>query len=1011
MASTTSQHRAQLLREMNKARSSSSSSRHSESPQPTISNFDPDNEAMMSTRQLENNVHRFPDLRASAQKYKRPNTFEPEYVIDTSAIGRAFPDFSQGDTSSNASLSIEMGRGTKAENQGLQGRSRRAREYSSNADILDDDTLNLKDHIASRYNVRNTPPPNQKPGKEAPDTFQPSARRYSHAPHASGLKNEFEPSPPEKAKDYGSGESRKSSEGSRRGLAAMHARVSDENDISKLADEPPPTTTELTVRKTRFGNGKMSQSATDKNMPTRFSSTQGLASAKQALKNTAAFAATRQGTQQSFTLPEMPNISELVSGVFEDGTPIFSRHSKSRVSQFLNGDGSVPHAYTDVDEIPVPYDEQAIFLSLKLLQDKVAILEREKAEFETYAKDQEEKNRVLEAERLPRRRFSGRSDSALGITDSDGGDEMPKGSQRESAIQRSRKCSHWYAPLLADICKGLESTVRALHKEVDASNRRATTAETILNNITRERDSTVNQLSVAFVTIERLKAENQNLREGNQALKSLASQAEQAYGDDIHKDTSKVTTSKHRAIEPRRTAKEAPLSNLEQPPPFAARVSSEGPKTSRVEISNKCDDYDDNSLFDLTPRQNLQTRPADAQGSKGYLQQAKHRAPLANQQASTNLVISDSFGKGEIGKESRDLTNLTSIDAKEIENLRRTIEHERLEQKGHLATKHASKAQDAISKQKLPVESHTQLARNMLPQKSAMKSHTETTKSVPRQYQNLAKENTTDHSRRHSETSVLSTKSRRRRLNAENMTSAFILPDITISKPNTCHEDTNLTNTLPEATVNESKHEPQNCNVCKHDQHHDHGRRKATIIVPKPIPVSERMPEPNEGDQTLRPAQTPALALATVLKGLYDEMAHLKMTLGKYQMLFDSHDPSLSRRKRKAIQSKIESLLQTIDLKADQFYALYDVLEGQKGDGQELSEEQVEVTLQSIGIGHTGAQIQGGGSEVQHKVGMSERQPWDLGSEDGSEEEMPWEGIESTIETTRTGHRRRASAT
>ena len=141
-------------------------------------------------------------------------------------------------------------------------------------------------------------------------------------------------------------------------------------------------------------------------------------------------------------LPDLPNISELVSGVYEDGTPVFSRHGKSRASRFFSASGqtSKRQDYVGVNEIPLPADEQAIFLSLKLLQDKVATLEKTNAEAENAIQDLQQKNRVLEVEKIDRRRAP-RNDSALAITDSDGGNEIG-GSQRKLMIEKNRKWNH-----------------------------------------------------------------------------------------------------------------------------------------------------------------------------------------------------------------------------------------------------------------------------------------------------------------------------------------------------------------------------------------------------------------------------------------------------------------------------------------------------------------------------------------------------------------------------------------
>ena len=451
--STSSQQRAQLIREMskdmNRTRTSESSqhSRDLASPHPTVSDFDPENEAIMSTRQLDNNAQQLPGLRASAQKYSRFTRPEPDFAINTSAIGRAFPDFSQGGTSSDDdSLSIEIGRGLKI---GSNSKVKRLNEYSSNAHMsLDADSMDFSAPMIGDYRVTGTPPLTQRHSSGmAHGATRGSLRRDVQARNPAGLQKETTgPSPPPpKTKDYGSGGSRKGSDENRRTLSSMHAR---ENEQSTFSEERPPTL-DLTARNTRFGNIKGQQNTPDEIMPTKFTSKQGLLqSLAPKKKQKSQTVATPQGTQQSFMLPDLPNISELVSGVYEDGTPVFSRHGKPRASRFISASGNLSKGqnYIAVNEIPVPADEQAIFLSLKLLQDKVATLEKTNGEAENVIQELQQKTRLLEGEKSNRRRRP-RSDSALDTTDSDGGNELGA-SQRKLLIEKNRKFSR----ITRDIC-------------------------------------------------------------------------------------------------------------------------------------------------------------------------------------------------------------------------------------------------------------------------------------------------------------------------------------------------------------------------------------------------------------------------------------------------------------------------------------------------------------------------------------------------------------------------------
>ena len=66
--------------------------------------------------------------------------------------------------------------------------------------------------------------------------------------------------------------------------------------------------------------------------------------------------------------------------------------------------------------------------------------------------------------------------------------------------------------------------MRALQGQLDNSNRKTSTTETILKNITQERDSAISQLGVAYFTIEQLKVEVEGLRGENDELKTRLAQ-------------------------------------------------------------------------------------------------------------------------------------------------------------------------------------------------------------------------------------------------------------------------------------------------------------------------------------------------------------------------------------------------------------------------------------------------------------------------------------------------------
>ena len=360
-------------------------------------------------------------------------------------------------------------------------------------------------------------------------------------------------------------------------------------------------------------------------------------------------------------------------------------------------------------------------------------------------------------------------------------------------------------------------------------------------------------------------------------------------------------------------------------------------------------------------------------------------------------------------------------------DLRKTLEQERLERKQRQQCKRQPSKADSTFIQKGSVELQSQHSQQVLPRQSSMKDMTAGSLPQDPTEKSIHHTEPTEHHRRHSETSVLSTRSRRRGLDAGDMTSAFIVPDITIRNPvaNT-EEIPAVTKEAQKVLEGLANHKGHNCTVCtrfvKRGEEQCHAETaKETIKIPKPVPVSERIliTSDNEDDHTIRPSQPPGLALATVMKGLEDELDHLKIQFSKYQTLYNGHNPALSKRSRKSVQQKMEGLLSAIDVKSDQIYALYDVLEGQKQEGHEISDDEVEITLQSIGVDVATLQLRGGEVEKQAEKpkpkpkAKVESHPWDLESE-GESEDLPWEGIDSTVETTKSrasmASRRRRSA-
>ncbi|KAI5844532.1 hypothetical protein DFP73DRAFT_573349 [Morchella snyderi] len=195
-------------------------------------------------------------------------------------------------------------------------------------------------------------------------------------------------------------------------------------------------------------------------------------------------------TQQSFMLPEMSDLSELISGYPGDAT---------RMSMKRGPFGNTKD-HRAIDSIPIPHDERAILMAMRLLQEKVAKLEESKAEAEhrcmrletelrrseTRTQMERQKSRAV-GENFERKRSG---DSAFGGSDDgDSQERMREKAKLELQMEKLR----------------LESAVNSLHAQLDRSTRDLETAKIALKHMQEERNHAVNSVAMAIANNEDLK--------------------------------------------------------------------------------------------------------------------------------------------------------------------------------------------------------------------------------------------------------------------------------------------------------------------------------------------------------------------------------------------------------------------------------------------------------------------------------------------------------------------------
>ncbi|KAL3473540.1 hypothetical protein BJX99DRAFT_248848 [Aspergillus californicus] len=955
------------------------------------SDFDPEHEAIASTREIDESP-RLPTMKNAPRKLQTlEEEEEPDYVFNTSTFEQYLPHFSPIGTSEEEEEGEEEG---EAEHGIDDDISVEAGRGPTNPPRRLDDSRNsymsMENSIrSSSPAVRLDVPTPQKSAMRGPSrrAVSDSLRKDAQLRQASlARKENVDPNP-----------SVKSNRKERRSLSEIHAKVRDSYDGSFIEDERPPAVTASSSRPTRFGNANISNQVAD--AVERASQDAYAKEVRRAKSRAGTNAGGDTGTQQSFLLPDLPNLSDLVSGVYEDGTPVYTRQPRVRTTRFLSPPADATGAsfsreHVPLDAIPIPEDEKALFVSLRLLQDKVSELERGKADAEKRLEDMRQENTFLK-----------------------GGKTR---TERESHGKRYEEQNDYKKDRLLNENQKLETTNLALQNKVDLLERKGDIQEAALKKLSRERDMAVSQLGVAYLESQDLKSENQSLRQEIAELRAQfakllptgpreredTGQSEQITASDASTEDSQTDTR-------RSTTKDVTSKSLRSKSKSGRKEDSRSRVSNQVdrEISRLEKERAEDALFSIElPRVRESSGKKDKSSSRSRTSSAPARKPSSGKRVKrvvveevevTEPVDSTAEATGHTRKSSateQDLTLLSFIDEREIAQLRKTLEEERLSRKRRQTSAPEYTAGETEN-------STRQSALKPTPRKSSMK---ETKVTVPRPASALGDLTSTskvsategesqlsvpvERPRRHSDHAV--TPRRRRRI-AEEMTSAFILPDITLHHANLAENLTKLPEPTQRALDKATQHNGKNCTVCKQSVPGACDHTSEAVTVPKPVPVSERMPEPSvfNEEPTMRPAQSPAVALATVLKALEDELSHLRMQLVSYQGAYNKLDASISKRQRKSLAEKIDKVMKDIDMKADQIYALYDVLEGQRERGQVMTEQEMEVTLQSIGIdANTGrADVTGTTDKSSRKDGA------EYVDEDS---ELPWEGIESTMEMT-----------
>lgn len=918
--------------------------------------------------------HQLPALSAHTPDHAMKPSREPDFHINTSALKRAFPDFSQYGSSEEDSIEVGRGVGRKSHENQLP-----SEDPSEN--------ISLDLGPGGRFQVTGTPPLKLR-GKIG---LAGNAMRNAASKR---LTSEKENQDPMRNTDDVNGDTLgQRSDGDKLDRRNLQPVV--ESNDSFLINNRSQKASKPAAKNAHFSKNKSRQ-------PLRESKTASNAPTQEAIDHDETFnsaMSASKGTYQSFMLPDMPNITELVSGVRQDGTPLFPRGTKSRsrpaVPSSVQKTRPGRSLHANVENVPIAADERALFLSIQLLQEKVKSLEKERAQSDKRAEDNELEMLQMRS-KLEEQENMRASDSGLGF---DAEEEKTK----EWENEKSR----------------FEVSIKSLQKRLDRANKKITESEEAMKDMKSDRDSAHQQLAIAYINSEELEKEDQGVRDGLGKIRAQLAKATKQHERKIEKLTrqevelrQKMERREKAINEMGALAKE--LWNTRNA--IAKRQKDTKTASNHKAISGTSRTISVDDVNGLVSRSEASSRSKSngttirrrASSHSDADQEAVGVDQDSDAESTTRLDLS---GFRSDQNPLKDPTYLSFMEGDEISKLRKVLEQDKVQ----LAKTPGGRTTQSAT-------AHTNTDKTPLPRKSSLKDLSSRSKNHRVTYED---EDTADNLTKDSKHSITRPRSRSKTVRDDDPFSTELDLDRGLSKDDTNHQSLggqksqsrrrrtqewsdNMTSALLLDDITICRDEIETGTLADIN-----ALPKAHTTVQRPVPVTSRAPPTDTSDPTVRPAQTPSVALATVIQTLQTELASLRERLSKQEALYREQDPSLGKRKRKTIHTRIQKLLRVIERRSDQIYGLYDVLEGQKAAGAEMEESEVDVTLDRFGLGEflgLRGVIGKQGKGRQDKNGNAKAPSWTVGETDlttefeddddnadgDGDDERVWEGFGDT---------------
>ena len=196
------------------------------------------------------------------------------------------------------------------------------------------------------------------------------------------------------------------------------------------------------------------------------------------------------------------------------------------------------------------------------------------------------------------------------------------------------------------------------------------TTETILKNITQERDSAVSQLGIAYFTIEQLKVENETLKDENKNLKTRLGQLITDDDNETQQWPIKEEALR-RKLEGKAEAERSMAGSAVQHLEMQEKRTSKARHPEGIESKSRSSPHKSrNNMFDLLPSRKNIDEPS--QGAQRTVQiddsqdseDSVYEAPEAKGKAKGNVRSPRSVKNAQADETSANLTYLSFLEVK-----------------------------------------------------------------------------------------------------------------------------------------------------------------------------------------------------------------------------------------------------------------------------------------------------------------------------------------------------------